>query len=113
MPPGLCYQFPVMRNLQAFHIEPDLVVRELPNGAVEIQRGALTDATEVSRDQLPDLITALRAVRGSFPHAEAGFQADAILKYLRGCQGFDGWWDTIVDLDQRTIHDEIAGLLTR
>lgn len=98
-----------MRNLQAFFIEPDLVVRELPNGGVEIQRGVLADATEVSRDQLADTIAALRAVRGD---AEPGV-ADKIIALLLARNGFDHWWDSVDVSDRLDIRNEIAGLLTR
>lgn len=85
-----------MRNLQAFFIEPDLVVRELPNGGVNLET---TDGgfAKVSRDQLSDLITAITAMRGSFPNAEAGAKADAILKFMNGLAGFDHWWDDVAD----------------
>ena len=101
-----------MRNLQAFFIEPDLVVREIPGGCVNLETTGGGFA-KVSLDQLPDLITAITAMCGSFPNAEAGAKADAILKLMYGLAGFDHWWDTVASLDRLNIRNEIASLLTR
>ena len=103
-----------MRNLQAFFIEPDLVVRELPNGGVEIQHDRLSsDPTEVSRDQLADTILALRAVYGNPPGVEAGAQVDAVIKCLYEYGGFDSWWDSVELDDRAIIRTAITNLLSR